>query len=100
MPGRNNRKSSVIMAYWPSRGGEFNTSEYSTLSVGVVQYLFKHTVTVESDHETPLQYLVHVFAYVHWKQKHPHSDWFGPSAIVCVDIYIHSLAVPPITSGV
>ena len=28
----------------------------------------------------------HIFAYVKWKQSHPHHDWFGISATVCVNM--------------
>ena len=54
-------------------------TECTSLNVGVVQYFVKHTISDIRDYE-------HVFAYVHWKKKHPQCDWFGSSAIVYIDI--------------
>ena len=86
LPGRNNRKSSVIMAYWPTSGDALRSIECTTLSVGIVQYFIKHTVSSIQTPESNFQDYEHVFAYVHWKQKHPQNNWFGTFAIVCVDI--------------
>ena len=79
--------SSVIMAYWPSKGDDLSTIDYGErMAVGTVQYFCKHRVTlVNSDnHEEDYE---HVLAYVSWKQRHPHSDWYGISATVTINMY-------------
>ena len=42
MPGPNSRSSAVIKAYWPSRGHDLDSIEYSAMQVGVVQYFLQH----------------------------------------------------------
>ena len=86
LPGQNSRTSSVVMAYWPSttRTSLLNI-DYSRMQVGVVQYFISHILqyremNVEKREE-------HVFAYVKWKKRHPHYDWFGLSATVCINSY-------------
>lgn len=44
-PGPNNISSSVVMAFWPGRGDALQSSdECSTMRVGIVNYLFEHSV--------------------------------------------------------
>ena len=39
----------------------------------------------------------HVLAYVKWKKRHPHYDWFGLSATVCINSYeSESFSILPI----
>ena len=85
VPGQNNRKSSIIMAHWPSRGASITSTDCSRPSVGEVQYFFKHSITVRT--EEGLLCLKHVFAFVRWKQTHPLMDWFGTSATVCSNMF-------------
>lgn len=40
MPGTNSNSSSVVMAFWPERGSNLSSTDYSKKSVGVVQYFF------------------------------------------------------------
>ena len=87
LPGQNNRKSSVIMAHWPGTGNQIRHGDYSRLRVGVVQYFLKHTVTVRTESRSGFQPHEHVFAYVYWKKFHPESNWFGISAVVCLNMF-------------
>ena len=73
--------SSVIMAYWPSGGNDLSNIDYSRMHVGEVQYFCKHKV-IFSDSDT----IEHILAYVCWKQKHPHQEWYGISATVCFNM--------------
>ena len=60
----------------------------------VVQYFFKHSVTLCNLKENLSSKLnvKHMFAYVCWKQKHPIEEWFGISATVCVNLFEPTLA--------
>ena len=79
--------SSVIMAYWPSRGNVLSNIDYSRMKVGRVQYFIRHqAVLYDSESDSNINESEHVFAYVSWKQNHPHLDWFGISATVCLDM--------------
>lgn len=82
LPGRNSRTSAVIMAYWPSRGQNLSDIDYSRMQVGVIEYFISHLLQYQEKSEEE-----HVFAYVKWKKGHPHCDWFGVSATVCIDSY-------------
>ena len=84
LPGQNNRKSSVIMAHWPSIGHSIRHADCSRLSVGAIQYFFKHSISINT--ADGFQNYEHVFAYVLWKQAHPQIDYFGTSATVCCNI--------------
>ena len=44
MPGPHSHTSSVIMAYWPSRGNILNNINYSKRQVGIVQYYIRHKI--------------------------------------------------------
>lgn len=80
MPGANSVKSSVITAFWPGKGNNLQTIDYSTKQVGVIQYFLIHYFSsAEVDEER------HIFAYVKWKQPHRHQSYFGKSAIVSED---------------
>lgn len=81
MPGPNSHTSSVIMAYWPSRGSSLNHIDYSRKQVGIVQYFLRHDIWLISDNNHVKQ--EHIFAYVKWKELHEHYDWYGVSATVC-----------------
>ena len=72
------------MAYWP-KSGDFTTIDYSRMQVGVVQYFLKHETMIKNTIESKT--VVHVFAYVNWKQNHPNVDWFGISSTVCLDMF-------------
>lgn len=74
--------SSVITAYWPSRGNDLSNIDYFRPSVGRVQYFVKHQVKFGDSYNGT----EHIFAYVSWKQKHPHQDWYGISATVCLNM--------------
>ena len=73
--------SSVITAYWPSRGNDLSKTDDSRMRVGRVQYFCKHRASF-CDSDTS----EHIFAYVAWKQKHPHEEWLGISATVCLNM--------------
>ena len=73
------------MAYWPSRGSSLNNIDYSQMQVGVIQYFIHHKLSYcESNARKEEE---HIFAYVKWKEQHPHFDWFGVSATVCIDSF-------------
>ena len=59
--------SSVVMAYWPGRGNNLSTIDYSSRHRSV---FFKHDVMICSA-ENVQKNIKLVFAYVYWKQKHP-----------------------------
>ena len=73
------------MAYWPNRGSELTSIDYSRMQVGVIQYFIRHTLSYFESNERKEE--DHVFAYVKRKQCHFHSDWFGVSATVCTDSF-------------
>ena len=73
--------SSVIMAFRPTSGSNLSTINYSRMSVGVVQKYYKNTVTLGKKN-TVEEKNEHVLAYVVWKKRHTHEDWFGLSATV------------------
>ena len=79
------KSSLVVMAYWPSRGNQLSNIDYSRMNVGVVQYFFKHR-TKSYISGGQVKESEHIFAYVKWKQSHPHQDWFGISATVCLNM--------------
>ena len=51
-----------------------------------ILYIYKHEVKFSTSDEVKCTY-DHILAYVRWKQKHPHEDYYGISATVCVNIY-------------
>jgi hypothetical protein len=67
----------VICAYWPTCSSEFNGQCFQ-LSVGEIQYFIQHKLPVAQDDIKD-----HIFAYVHWFEKHEQHDYFGSSAVVC-----------------
>ena len=75
------KSSSVVMAYWPSRGNQLSNIDYSRMKVGVVQYFFKHRAKFYIS-GGQVKESEHIFAYIKWKQFHPNQDWFGISATV------------------
>jgi len=85
MPGQNSRSSSVIMAFWPSKGNTLNNIDYSQMQVGVVQFFMHHMLSYSNGGDLIKE--EHIFAYVLWKQMHPHFNWYGVSATVCVDMF-------------
>ena len=89
--GRGSSASCVIMAYWPRIGSDLSSIDYAAkMSVGVVQYFIIHAVYVDDVDATTAHVQSawdHVFAYVLWKQRHPHEDWFGASATVSSDLF-------------
>ena len=51
---------------------------------GIIQYFFKHTVTVQSSNGATLD-LPYTFACVHWYKVHPHARfYFGLPIQVCL----------------
>lgn len=82
-PGPNNKNSSVIMAYWSKSGCSLNEIDYNRMQVGIVQYFISHTQSFLEESEVREE--EHIFACVRWKEQHPHYDWFGISATVCVN---------------
>ena len=87
LPGPNNKAASIVMAYWP-KCGDF-TSISGRMQVGEVQYFLEHETTIIVN-GTESKKVLHVFAYVEWKQLHPNYDWFGTSATVCIDAFENS----------
>jgi len=81
MPGQNSRSSSVIMAFWPSKGNTLNNIDYSQMQVGVVQFFMRHMLSYSNGGDLIKE--ERIFAYVLWKQMHPHFNWYGVSATVC-----------------
>ena len=77
------QSSSVVMAQWPSYGSNINTTDYSGMSEGIVQYFFKHTVTLKQDSLTSKY--DHVFAFVKWRKLHENVRYYGISAAVCIN---------------
>lgn len=85
MNATSSNSSSVIMAYWPTRGSVLSNIDYSRMKVGRVQYFIRHqAIFVDSDGS--IKESQHIFACVSWKQSHPHLDWFGISATVCLNM--------------
>jgi len=72
--------SSGIAAYWPGVGGNLSPSN-DHLRIGVIQYFFRHTVSIRSS-PTQSKRVVHLFAYVHWYRSHWRESWFHPRVLV------------------
>lgn len=62
MPGPHSHTSSVIMAYWPSRGSILTNIDYSKRQLGVIQYYIRHKIRFVINNEIVEH--VHIFAYV------------------------------------
>ena len=41
LPGGNNNSSSVILAFWPTKGDNITSFDHTALSIGVVQHFIK-----------------------------------------------------------
>ena len=87
--GSGSNNNSVVAAYWPSQETSIDTiTDSTTLSIGVVQYFIKHTVSLVSETSgNELDNLEHVFAFTLWKQNHPQPSLFGASATVCFNLF-------------
>ena len=85
MPGLNGKSASVIMAYWPCSSETLDNIDYNRMSIGVVQYYIRHVISYVS--EGISKKMEHIFAYVLWKEKHHHFDWFGSSATLCCNSF-------------
>ena len=72
--------SSGIAAYWAGVGGNISLSN-DHLRIGVIQYFFRHTVTI-SPNPTQSKRIAHIFAYVHWYRSHWRESWFHPRVLV------------------
>ena len=79
------QSSSVVMAHWPSYSSNINTTDYSRMSVGIVQYFLKHTVTFKQDSLTSKY--DHVFAFVKWRKLHENVRYHGIS-VTAWSVYI------------
>lgn len=84
MPGPKSRSSAVIKAYWPSRGHDLDSIQYSAMQVGVVQYFLQHKLCYFANNSKKEE--LHIFACVKWKSLHIHHDWYGVSATICESI--------------
>ena len=84
MTGPNSKSSSVIMAYWPGKSNTLDNIDYSPMRVGTVQYFIRHELGYTNGDDIVRE--EHVFAYVYWKEVHPHYDWYGVSATICANI--------------
>ena len=62
------------MAYWPAQGNDLSSIDYSRIRIGIVHYYCKHQV-VFTDSGDCIARGEHIFAYVSWKQRHPHEEW-------------------------
>ena len=66
--------SHSIIAYWPeSIQGTSELSRHCEYRAGEIQYFFHHMVGIILP-EQPEKSVSHVFAYVHWYEKHPCYD--------------------------
>ena len=72
----------MFWAYCPTGGHDLRNIDSVRMAVGVVQYFIRHSLQYQGGHKEE-----HVFAYIRWKKKHHHHDWFGVSATVCVNSY-------------
>ena len=90
LPGANSRSSSVIMAFWPSRGHTLSNIDYSKMGVGIIQYFIEHLLHYELNGNRIQE--KHVFAYVRWKELHCYHDWYGSSATVCANMFEYPAA--------
>lgn len=70
---RGNHSHSII-AYWPeSVEGSSVLTDQCQYRAGEIQYFFHHTVGIIKPGQ-PEILVTHVFAYVHWYDKHPYHD--------------------------
>lgn len=87
MHGSNSHSSSVVMAFWPSRGSCLNNIDYSKKNVGVIQFFIQHSYSYCTSGNSEVKKEEHIFAYVRWKEIHPCHDYYGVSATVCIDMF-------------
>ena len=73
------------MAYWPGRSRTLDNIDYNRMRVGVVQHFICHVLEYHTGEDSNRE--EHVFAYVLWKEVHPHYDWYGVSATVCANVF-------------
>lgn len=85
MRGSNSHSSSVITAFWPSRGNCLNN--IGRKNVGVIQYFMRHSYSYSTDENSEVKLDEHILAHVRWKEIHPCYDYYGISATVCVDLF-------------
>ena len=55
------------------------------MQVGIVQYFIRHILKYSDAGDVKEE--EHVFAHIYWKEMHPHHDWYGVSATVCVNMF-------------
>jgi len=77
---RCNKKSGVIMAYWPISGYALDSIDYSRYNVGTIQFFVTNIVKFKEQNNHVEE--EHLFCFVQWKQRHLSYDWFGQSAVV------------------
>jgi hypothetical protein len=75
------------MAFWPGRGDDLSTIDYSRMRVGVVQFFLKNSVVLCNEDMSSERNKEQLMVCVYWKQKHPVEEWFGISATVCVNMF-------------
>ena len=85
MPGPNSRTSSVIMAYWPSRG--LNNIDFCTMQDVVVQYFIRHILSYHESYEKKRGRAHFWLLSMEGAEQHPHYNWFGVSATICVNSF-------------
>ena len=77
--------SSVISAYWKSTNTTLSNIDSTRLRIGRVNHFLKHQCRLSD--ASGIKRSEHIFAYVSWNQQHPHADWFGISATVCLNMH-------------
>ena len=75
--------TAAVFAHWPSIGG-IDTSGQIPVTIGVIQKIFFHTVTLHTIKTTQSE---NILAEVKWLQNHPYRSTFAEGIIVSSTVY-------------
>ena len=68
------------LAYWPVE----NCASTLEMQVGIIKQFLKHKIKVMVNDTT--KETVHIFCRIEWYIKHSQANWYGTSAILCMNM--------------
>ena len=89
---RSANSSSIIAAYWPTRGSATLEANTSKNVIGQICYSFTHSVTLKHPDSTK-EIVNFTLGFVDWLDDYHVYDLFGISTIVCANMTCHNLNV-------
>ena len=84
---RSARSSSVIAAYWSTRGNIITQFDHSRASIGKVMYYFSHSVTLRREGSASSEIISYTMALVRWMDYHHENSLYGITATVCANMF-------------